>query len=114
MSDGLDVIRIVPRHEHFVRGISKYVSPALPVPVEVGGELRGELHTLTGESADQDFGHASAKKPIGFWRAIPSLPEVTHFVLDLHHEHRLLLGVLLTNVTQQCGKCTIVTPAGFQ
>ena len=115
VSDSLNVSCIIPRHENFVCCVSKYLAPALALLIEVCCKFRRKLKTLGYESARQRVGYASLKQAVGLRSAVPSaLPEITDFVLYLHHQDRLLRRVLLANMTHQGRECPTVRAASLR
>src|SRR5215471_13689527 len=64
MSDTFDVDRIVPRHENFVRALSKHRTPVLAMFVKVRRQFWRELKTLGRETSHQRVWHAFVKESL--------------------------------------------------
>ena len=111
LHDRFDVTRIIPSHEDFAGHIVKHLGPSPPVLVEVGRKFRRELSAFCCERAHQPLRHRPAKDLVRLGRAVPARPEITDFILYLHHQHGLLLGILLANVAHHSGERAAVTPA---
>jgi hypothetical protein len=76
--------------------------------IEVRGQFRRKLEMPLPETADQYFWHGPVKQAIRLGRAVPSRSQITDFILDLRHQHGLLIGIFLAHMMHQGRKCASV------
>src|SRR5208337_5680120 len=108
--DGLNVSRIVPGHEDFVsaRGVAKYLRPApgglltllLPKRAKFGIERLAMSLKIIG----QLWGHGGGKGLVGSGGVVASVAENADFVLNLHHDDRVVAAVDLAKVLHNRGE----------
>src|ERR1035441_9468220 len=98
LGDRLDPGGVSPGHEDLVGGLSEYLTPRSALRVEVNCQFRRKLNPPGKQSANEFLRDGSIKLPVSFPRAVSSGAEISHFVLDLYHQHRLPLPILLTQM----------------
>src|SRR5208283_1279683 len=98
LSDGADPRRVSPCHEDLVGGLSEYLTPGSALRVEVSCQFRRKLRPPGKQSADEFLRDGRIELAVGFGGTVSSGAKISHFVLNLHHQHRLLLAILLTQM----------------